>query len=73
MQTWTIYTYAKAAASPGRMVRPSDGVTWHDGVTSDVIGASPPSSQFGNWCSGSRTLRRRKTWTCPWRIRSSST
>jgi hypothetical protein len=42
MQTWTIYTYAKAAASPGRMVRPSDGVTWHDGVTSDVIGRLAP-------------------------------
>ena len=26
---------------------PSDGVTWHDGVTSDVIGASPRAPSLG--------------------------
>ena len=72
MQTWTIYTYAKAAASPGRMVRPSDGVTWHDDVTSDVIGARP---QLPVWelVLGIKNLAPEQDVDLPWRIRSSST
>ena len=54
--------------------RARDGVTSRDGVTpgprndvtsSDVIGRLPPSSQFGNWSSGSSIWRRAQDLNLP--------
>ena len=56
-------------------LRACDGVTSRprDSVTSDVIGCLVPKLSVWKRSSGSRTLRRRRTWSCPWRIRNSST